>query len=57
MNPVVLAFTLSFMLLIIVAALVGGGVIAFLASRSAPDGFEDHEGFHVGRTPPGLRSK
>jgi hypothetical protein len=34
------------------AALVGGAVIALLASRSAPDGFEDQEGFHLGGVPP-----
>jgi hypothetical protein len=40
-----------------IAALIGGAVIALLASRSAPDGFEDHEGFHVGRVPPSSRPK
>jgi hypothetical protein len=40
------------MVILVVVALVGGGVIAFLASRNAPDGFEDGEGFHVGGVPP-----
>jgi hypothetical protein len=31
---------------------VGGAVIAVLASRSAPDGFEDQEGFHDDRPAP-----
>ena len=30
-----------------IAALVGGAVIALLATRSAPDGFEDQDGFHL----------
>jgi len=45
------------MVLIGIAALVGGAVIALLASRSAPDGFEDQEGFHLGRLPPKARPK
>jgi hypothetical protein len=32
-----------------VAAFVVGVVIALLASRKAPDGYEDQGGFHVGR--------
>ena len=40
-----------------IAALIGGAVIALLASRSAPDGFEDQEGFHLGRVPPSSRPK
>jgi hypothetical protein len=39
-------------LLLVTAALIGGIVIAVLASRRAPDGFEDRDGFHVGRVPP-----
>jgi hypothetical protein len=39
------------------AALVGGAVIAVLASRRAPDGFEDQEGFHLGAIPPSPRRK
>lgn len=36
--------------------LAGGALIAMIASRKAPDGFEDDEGFHVGRMPPRPRS-
>jgi hypothetical protein len=32
-------------------AFIGGIVLALLGARGAPDGFEDQEGFHVGRTP------
>lgn len=38
-----------------ILTLVGGGVIALLASRRAPDGFEDQEGFHMGRVPSEFR--
>jgi hypothetical protein len=54
-NSNVLTIAIIVMVLIGVAALVGGLVIALLASRSAPDGFEDQEGFHVGRVPPASR--
>lgn len=30
-----------------VAAVIVGGVIAFFAVRSAPEGFEDETGFHA----------
>lgn len=43
--------------LIGLAALVGGAVIALCATRNAPDGFEDHEGFHLGQIPPAARRK
>jgi hypothetical protein len=39
------------MLLLGIIALVGGGIIALLASHHAPDGFEDEDGFHVERAP------
>jgi hypothetical protein len=31
------------------AAIAVGVVIAWVASRKAPDGYEDQSGFHVGR--------
>ena len=31
------------------AAIAAGVVIAWVASRNAPDGYEDQAGFHVGR--------
>ena len=40
-----------------IAALIGGGIIAFLAARRAPDGFEDKEGFHAEKPPPRSPSK
>ena len=48
----VVTITIIVLLMLGTAALVGGIVIALLASRSAPDGFEDKEGFHLGRVPP-----
>ncbi len=32
-----------------IAAIVAGVVIALIASRKAPDGYEDQSGFHPGR--------
>ena len=40
-----------------IAALAGGAVIAIMASRKAPDGFEDQDGFHLVRVPPAARHK
>jgi hypothetical protein len=40
------------MALLGIVALIGGTLLALLASRNAPDGFEDKEGFHLGRLPP-----
>ena len=54
-NPNVLTIAIIVMVLIGVAALLGGLVIVLLASKSAPDGFEDQEGFHHGRVPPAIR--
>ena len=48
----VVTITIIVLILLGLAALAGGIVIALLASRSAPDGFEDQEGFHLGRVPP-----
>lgn len=39
------------LLFIGIAAFVGGLVLAILAARGATDGFEDQDGFHVGRAP------
>jgi hypothetical protein len=33
-----------------IITLVGGGLVAVLASRKAPDGYEDQEGFHSCRS-------
>ena len=51
----VVTITIIVLILLGAAALIGGIVIALLASRRAPDGFEDHEGFHLGRVPPSRR--
>jgi hypothetical protein len=40
------------MALLGIVALIGGTLLALLASRNAPDGFEDKEGFHLGPLPP-----
>jgi hypothetical protein len=40
------------MALLGIVALIGGTLLALLASRNAPDGFEDKEGFHLGPPPP-----
>ena len=48
---------LFLLVLVGVGAFVGGVVLALLAMRGAPDGFEDQEGFHSGAKPPATRSK
>ena len=45
------------MFLLGIAATAGGLLIALFASHRAPDGFEDQDGFHVGRLPPATRDK
>jgi hypothetical protein len=45
------------MVLLGIAGLIGGGIIVLVASRRAPNGFEDQEGFHVGEVPPSSREK
>lgn len=40
-----------------IAMLVGGAVIALLATRRAPEGFEDQEGFHARTSPRLVRSR
>lgn len=44
-----LATALLIMAFIAIAAIVVGVVIALVASRKAPDGYEDQSGFHVRR--------
>jgi len=39
------------------AVLVGGTLIAMVATHGAPDGFEDQEGFHLSDEPPVAGSK
>jgi hypothetical protein len=47
----VTAVAITIMVLLGFAAIVGGALIALFASRRAPDGFEDQDGFHVGPLP------
>jgi flagellar basal body-associated protein FliL len=58
-SPIVIVPTAAIIIMVLlgIAALVGGTVIALLASRNAPDGFEDQEGFHLGRLPPAAPRK
>lgn len=50
MLPTLIMQTLTVWLTLLGIASFGIGVlIALLASRAAPDGFEDQAGFHVGR--------
>jgi hypothetical protein len=51
----VVSIAIIIMVVLGIAAVVGGAVIALLASRSAPDGFEDREGFHLGGVPHGSK--
>ena len=37
--------TFAYLLIIATLIMVAGGVIAFVAMRNAPEGFEDEEGF------------
>jgi hypothetical protein len=55
--PTVTAVAIIIVVLLGIAAMVGGALIALFASRRAPDGFEDQDGFHVGRLPPATRDK
>lgn len=54
---IVETITIIVVVLMGLAALVGGAVITLRAVRNAPDGFEDHEGFHLGEIPPAARRK
>lgn len=57
MTPVLVVTAIIITVLgLLSVTLAGGAIIAVLASRKAPDGFEDDEGFHVGRVPPRPRS-
>ena len=48
---------ITIMVLLGIVAITGGALIALFASRRAPDGFEDQDGFHIGRLPPATRDK
>jgi hypothetical protein len=47
----VTAVAITILVLLGIAALAGGATIVLFASRRAPDGFEDQDGFHVGQLP------
>jgi hypothetical protein len=53
----VTAVAITIVVLLGIAAMAGGALIALFASRRAPDGFEDQDGFHVGRLPPAALDK
>ena len=44
-------FALLLFVLVGLGTFVGGVVLALVALRGAPDGFEDQEGFHAGSEP------